>query len=113
MPFARQRGGGAAPCDHRTLASGAPMDRNPVTMESNRPMMNRPIVRLGVQRIGYLVPTPSFDGTVQSVYARACNIASGRSLLTLVAPGIADGPTVLVLAGDRAIDLRTCFTAGD
>jgi hypothetical protein len=64
---------------------------------------------LRVDRIGYLVPEPSFVGTVQSVYARACNVASDGLLLTLVAPDITDGPTTFVLAGDRVVDLRTCF----
>ena len=76
-------------------------------------MMNAPVVELLVQRIGYLVPGLSFVGTVQSVYARACNIASHGLLLTLVAPGISDGPTVLVLGGDRVADLRTCFRVRD
>src|SRR5437773_2142423 len=76
-------------------------------------MMNAPVVELLVRRIGYLVPGFSFVGTVQSVYARACNIASQELLLTLVAPGISDGPTVLVLGGDRVADLRTCFRIRD
>ena len=76
-------------------------------------MMTTGAVELRVRRIGYLVPGPSFVGTVHSVYARACNVASGGSLLTLVAPGIADGPTALVLGGDRVVDLRTCFQVRD
>jgi hypothetical protein len=76
-------------------------------------MTNRALVKLRVERIGYFVPAPSFDGVVQSVYARACNVAWGTSLLTLVAPGLGDGPTSLVLGGDRAIDLTTCFCVGD
>jgi Protein of unknown function (DUF2877) len=76
-------------------------------------MTNAPVVELLVRRIGYLVPGLSFVGTVQSVYARACNIASHGLLLTLVAPGISDGPTVLVLGGDRVADLRTCFRVRD
>ena len=76
-------------------------------------MMNAPVVELLVRRIGYLVPGFSFVGTVQSVYARACNIASQELLLTLVAPGISDGPTMLVLGGDRVADLRTCFRIRD
>ena len=76
-------------------------------------MMTTGAVELRVRRIGYLVPGPSFVGTVHSVYARACNVASGGSLLTLVAPGVADGPTALVLGGDRVVDLRTCFQVRD
>ena len=70
-------------------------------------------MELRVRRIGYLVPAPTFVGTVQSVYARACNVASDGSLLTIVAPGIADAPTALVLAGDRVVDLRACFRVRD
>ena len=76
-------------------------------------MTNAPVVELLVRRIGYLVPRLSFVGTVQSVYARACNIASDGMLLTLVAPDISDGPTVLVLGGDRVADLRKCFRVRD
>lgn len=75
--------------------------------------MKPPIVKLRVERIGYLVPAPSFDSTVQSVYARACNLVQHGSLFTLLACGTADGPTSLVLAGDRPIDLRACFRQGD
>lgn len=70
-------------------------------------------MELRARRIGYLVPAPTFVGTVQSVYARACNVASDGSLLTIVAPGIADAPTALVLAGDRVVDLRACFRVRD
>jgi len=70
-------------------------------------------MELRVRRIGYLVPAPTFVGTVQSVYARACNVASSGSLLTILAPGIADAPTTLVLAGDRVVDLRACFRIRD
>ncbi len=68
---------------------------------------------LAVESIGYLVPRSRFDGVVQSVYACACNIAYGRSLLTLLTPGVAEGPTALLLGRDCAIDLRTCFRVGD
>jgi hypothetical protein len=70
-------------------------------------------MELRASRIGYLVPGPSFVGSVHSVYARACNVASGGLLVTLVAPDIADGPTALVLGGDRIVDLRTCFRVRD
>ena len=81
-------------------------------------------VALRVCRIGYLVPQ-SFTGTVHSVHSRACNIAVNGSLITLVAPELADGPTTLVLDDDRIddarprtsfehdIDLRRCFMAGE
>jgi hypothetical protein len=67
---------------------------------------------LEVESIGYLVPGPWFDGTVHSVFARACNIACGDSLLTLVAPGVAAAPTAFVLARD-ASDLRSRYRVGD
>jgi hypothetical protein len=69
-------------------------------------------VLLQVESIGYLVPGPSFDGTVHSVFARACNIACRDSLLTLVAPGVAAAPTALVLARG-ANDLRSRYRVGD
>jgi hypothetical protein len=68
---------------------------------------------LAVERIGYLVPTADFDGAVHGVYARACNIAWEGSLLTLVAPGPADGPTTLRLGHDARSDLRALFRVGD
>ena len=67
---------------------------------------------LQVESIGYLVPGPSFDGTVHSVFARACNIACRDSLLTFVAPGVAAAPTALVLARG-ANDLRSRYRVGD
>jgi len=78
-----------------------------------RALMTLSIVKLRVERIGYLVPAASFDGTVQSVYARACNVQQQGSLYTLLACGAADGPTSFVLDGNRAIDLRACFRRGD
>jgi len=67
---------------------------------------------LQVESIGYLVPGPLFDGTVHSVFARACNIACRDSLLSLVAPGAAAAPTAFVLA--RGVDdLRSRYRIGD
>ena len=66
---------------------------------------------LRARTIGYLVPDP-FAGVVHGVHARACNVAADGSLLTLVAPGIADGPTIVVLDGEPSVDLRTCFRIG-
>ena len=60
---------------------------------------------LSVERIGYLVPAADFDGDVHSVFARACNIACGELLLTLVVPGLGDGPTTLRLGQDAPADL--------
>jgi hypothetical protein len=67
---------------------------------------------LQVESIGYLVPGPWFEGTVHSVFARACNIACRDSLLTLVAPGMAAAPMAFVLARD-ADDLRSRYRIGD
>jgi hypothetical protein len=75
-------------------------------------MTNAPPARLQVRRVGYLVPA-GFDGIVHSVYARACNVTAKGSLVTLVAPPIADGPTTLLLENDGIVDLRTCLEAGE
>jgi len=68
---------------------------------------------LDIQSVGYLVPRPDFEGAVHSVHARACNIACGEVLLTLLTPGAPEGPTALVLRGGFALDLRRCFRPGD
>ncbi len=70
-------------------------------------------VLLTVDSVGYLVPNHDFDGTVHSVFARACNIACEGILLTLAVPGLADGPAALVLARATQPDLRTLFRAGE
>ena len=66
-----------------------------------------------VARIGYRVPQKQFDGVVHGVFARACYIDCGGSLLTLAAAGVADGPTMLILGADGPADLRSVFTPGD
>jgi hypothetical protein len=66
-----------------------------------------------VARIGYRVPRRRFDGVVRGVFSRACYIDCGRSLLTLAAAGVADGPTTLVLGADAPADLRSVFAPGD
>lgn len=66
-----------------------------------------------VDRIGYRVPRERFDGIVHGVFARACYIDCGGPLLTVVAAGVADGPTMLVLGADATADLRTVFSPGD
>jgi hypothetical protein len=63
--------------------------------------------------VGYLVPTLAFDAVVHSVFARACNIACGGDLLTVVTRGLGDGPTTLRLAPAAAMDLRLLIRAGD
>lgn len=70
-------------------------------------------VLLGVVSVGYLVPTNDFDGIVHSVFARACNIACDGTLLTLAPPGVAEGPTALVLDRAAPPDLRALFRIGE
>lgn len=66
-----------------------------------------------VSRVGYRVSRKRFDGVVHSVFARACYVDCGNSLLTLAASGVADGPTTLVLDRDAAVDLRAVLRRGD
>jgi Protein of unknown function (DUF2877) len=47
------------------------------------------------------------------VFARACYVDCGTTLLTLGAATIADGPTTLVLGSDGPPDLRGWFRRGD
>jgi hypothetical protein len=65
-----------------------------------------------IERIGYLAPQ-EFVGAVHSVFAQACNVAWRDSLLTLVRPALADGPTVFVLGADAPADLRAVFGRGE
>jgi hypothetical protein len=66
-----------------------------------------------VKRLGYRVPRVQFDGTVHAVFARACYIECGDTLLTLAAATLADGPTTLLLGSEAAADLRGAFRRGD
>jgi len=68
---------------------------------------------LVVDSIGYLVPRVPLSGRVHSVFARACNIACGDTLLTLCANEFGDGPTVWRLAAGAPRDLRALFVAGE
>jgi hypothetical protein len=66
-----------------------------------------------VTRLGYRVPRAQFDGAVHAVFARACYIECGDTLLTLAAATLADGPTTLLLGREAAADLRGAFRRGD
>jgi len=66
-----------------------------------------------VARVGYRVPRRRFDGVVRGVFARACYIDCGDSLLTLAAAGVSDGPATIVLGPDAPADLRGAFDPGD
>ena len=68
---------------------------------------------LGVASVGYLVPRSAFDGSVHSVFAHACNLASEHGLLTVCASGAGNGPTVLRLASGAPVDLRDHFEVGE
>ncbi len=66
-----------------------------------------------VTRLGYRVPRVQFDGIVHAVFARACYIECGDTLLTLASATLADGPTTLLLGRGAAADLRRTFRRGD
>jgi len=72
-----------------------------------------PRVVLDVAALGYQVPHADFTGRVHSVFAQACNLASGDLLLTLVTPHAGNGPTTLRLAVGTPHDLRDLFDVGD
>ncbi|HEY6356378.1 MAG TPA: DUF2877 domain-containing protein [Burkholderiaceae bacterium] len=73
--------------------------------------MHRIVLTVG--SVGYLVPRADFAGRIHSVFAQACNIACHGTLLTLGAPGAADGPTTLRLARGALHDLRGLFDVGE
>jgi hypothetical protein len=66
-----------------------------------------------VTRLGNRVPREHFDGIVHAVFARACYLECGDTLLTLAAATLADGPTTLLLGREAAADLRSAFRRGD
>jgi hypothetical protein len=72
-----------------------------------------PRVLLAVAALGYQVPQADFTGRVHSVFAQACNLASGETLFTLVPPHAGNGPSTLRLAVGTPHDLRELFDAGE
>jgi hypothetical protein len=68
---------------------------------------------LAVAALGYQVPQADFTGRVHSVFAQACNLESGDTLFTLVAPHAGNGPTTLRLAVGTPHDLRDLFDVGE
>jgi Protein of unknown function (DUF2877) len=80
------------------------------------PRLGAPAACLAVGTVGYLVPRGNFTGRVHSVFAQACNIAVGDTLVTLSARRAGNGPTTWRLAGRTACDLRDLrelFEAGE
>jgi Protein of unknown function (DUF2877) len=72
-----------------------------------------PRVVLAVAALGYQVPQADFTGRVHSVFAQACNLASGDTLFTLVPPHAGNGPSTLRLAVGAPHDLRDLFDVGE
>ncbi len=72
-----------------------------------------PPVVVAVEEIGYLVARTQFTGRIHSVFAQACNVACGETLLTLAKPGGELGPATLLLGVGIDADLRRLFTAGE
>jgi len=79
------------------------------------PAVRAPTTRtvMAIDSIGYLVPRGEFAGRIHSVFARACNVACGSTLLTVCAPEAGNGPTTLSLAPTAAIDLRDHFDVAE
>jgi len=75
--------------------------------------MAAPRVVLDVATIGYLAAAAGFGGRVHSVFAHACNLMCGDTLLTIAAWRVGDGPTMLRLADGAVPDLRAAFDVGD
>src|SRR4051812_31577899 len=72
---------------------------------------NGPRLAVVLESIGYLVPRVEFRGRVHSVFAHACNLAAGGTLLTVHAGS--DAPATLRLARATRLDLRNHFEVGE
>jgi hypothetical protein len=83
--------------------------RRAVTAGSTRPLEPR-VVLEGVT-LGYLLECDALEGSVHSVFARACNVACAAGLATLTTLESGAGPTTILL-GQRP-DLRALFATGD
>lgn len=68
---------------------------------------------LDVVTVGNAVPVRDWHGTVHSVFARACNVATGGGVVTIGAAPFAGGPATVVIDARGVADLRTLFRPGE